>query len=81
MALRRQTGAFRVSCMDSLDRTNVAQTMVAMEMLRALCSVSDTQSLVEKPPWANRWLLAGVLRTELDWPLACVTGGAAGCAD
>jgi len=35
-------------------------TLVAMEMLRALCSVSDSQSLLEKPFWANRWLLAGV---------------------
>jgi Ca2+-transporting ATPase len=35
-------------------------TLVAMEMLRALCSVSDTQSLLQKPFWANRWLLGGV---------------------
>ena len=31
-----------------------------MEMLRALCAVSETESLLQKPPWANRWLLAGV---------------------
>lgn len=35
-------------------------TLVAMEMLRALCSVSDSESLLQKPPWTNRWLLAGV---------------------
>jgi len=35
-------------------------TLVAMEMLRALCAVSETESLLQKPPWANRWLLAGV---------------------
>ena len=35
-------------------------TLVVMEMLRACCAVSETQSLVTKPPWANRWLLLGV---------------------
>ena len=35
-------------------------TLVAMEMLRALCAVSETSSILVKPPWANRWLLAGV---------------------
>jgi Ca2+-transporting ATPase len=35
-------------------------TLVAMEMLRALCAVSESSSLLVKPPWANRWLLAGV---------------------
>ena len=40
-------------------------TLVAMEMLRALCSVSDSESLLQKPPWANRWLLAGVTMPAL----------------
>lgn len=35
--------------------------LVSMEMLRALCSVSNTESLFVKPPWANSWLLAGVV--------------------
>jgi len=35
-------------------------TLVAMEMLRALCAVSESSSILVKPPWANRWLLAGV---------------------
>ena len=35
-------------------------TLVAMEMLRALCAVSETSSLLVKPPWANRWLVIGV---------------------
>ncbi len=35
-------------------------TLVAMEMLRALCAVSESSSLLQKPPWANRWLLVGV---------------------
>jgi len=35
-------------------------TLVAMEMLRALCAVSESSSLLVKPPWANRWLIAGV---------------------
>jgi Ca2+-transporting ATPase len=35
-------------------------TLVAMEMLRALCAVSESASLLQKPPWANRWLLVGV---------------------
>lgn len=47
VALRRQTGAFRVSCMDSLDRTNVAQTMVAMEMLRSLCGGAELDASSE----------------------------------
>ena len=29
-------------------------------MLRALCAVSESSSILVKPPWANRWLLAGV---------------------
>lgn len=29
-------------------------------MLRAVCSVSDRESLLRTPPWANRWLLLGV---------------------
>ena len=35
-------------------------TLVVMEMLRAMCAVSETESLLQKPPWANRWLLLGV---------------------
>ena len=35
-------------------------TLVVMEMLRATCAVSETASLLVKPPWANRWLLLGV---------------------
>jgi Ca2+-transporting ATPase len=35
-------------------------TLVVMEMLRAACAVSETESLLSKPPWANRWLLLGV---------------------
>ena len=35
-------------------------TLVVMEMLRAMCAVSETASLLAKPPWANRWLLLGV---------------------
>ena len=35
-------------------------TLVVMEMLRATCAVSETASLLAKPPWANRWLLLGV---------------------
>jgi len=35
-------------------------TLVIMEMLRAMCAVSETESLVQKPPWANKWLLLGV---------------------
>jgi len=31
-----------------------------MEMLRALCAVSETESLLTKPPWVNKWLLLGV---------------------
>jgi len=35
-------------------------SLVMMEMLRAMCAVSESESLFTKPPWANRWLLAGV---------------------
>ena len=35
-------------------------TLVVMEMLRALCAVSETSSLLQKPPWANPWLLLGI---------------------
>jgi len=35
-------------------------SLVCMEMLRAMCAVSESESLFTKPPWANRWLLAGV---------------------
>jgi len=35
-------------------------TLVCMEMLRALCAVSERESLLRKPPWANGWLIAGV---------------------
>ena len=35
-------------------------TLVAMEMLRALCAVSESSSILVKPPWANKWLIAGV---------------------
>ena len=35
-------------------------TLVCMEMLRALCAVSERESLLRKPPWANRYLLLGV---------------------
>jgi len=31
-----------------------------MEMLRALCAVSESSSIVVKPPWSNPWLLLGV---------------------
>lgn len=34
--------------------------LVTMEMLRALCAVSETESLLTKPPWANQWLIVGV---------------------
>ncbi|KAL1524870.1 hypothetical protein AB1Y20_019750 [Prymnesium parvum] len=34
--------------------------LVCMEMLRAMCAVSETESLLTKPPWANRFLLLGV---------------------
>ena len=40
--------------------TVALSTLVAMEMLRALCAVSESSSLLVKPPWANRWLLVGV---------------------
>lgn len=35
-------------------------SLVCMEMLRAMCAVSENESLLTKPPWANRWLLMGV---------------------
>jgi len=40
-------------------------TLVAMEMLRALCAVSETSSILVKPPWANKWLIAGVTMPAL----------------
>ena len=40
--------------------TVALSTLVVMEMLRALCSVSEHESLLVKPPWANRFLLLGV---------------------
>ena len=40
--------------------TVALSTLVAMEMLRALCSVSERESLLVKPPWANRFVLLGV---------------------
>jgi len=35
-------------------------SLVCMEMLRAMCAVSESESLLTMPPWANRWLMAGV---------------------
>lgn len=35
-------------------------TLVGMEMLRALCAVSESSSILVKPPWVNRWLVLGV---------------------
>ena len=32
----------------------------ARSQLRAMCAVSESESLLTKPPWANRWLLVGV---------------------
>jgi len=58
---------FEVAC-DAFDPTKgklaastvALSTLVAMEMLRALCAVSESSSILVKPPWANRWLLLGV---------------------
>jgi len=52
--------AFDASAGKLLPSSVALSTLVAMEMLRALCSVSDSQSLLEKPFWANKYLLAGV---------------------
>ncbi len=35
-------------------------TLVAMEMLRALCAVSESSSILVKPPWVNKYLIVGV---------------------
>ena len=44
----------------SIGQLGALTTLVVMEMLRATCAVSETASLLAKPPWANRWLLLGV---------------------
>ena len=31
-----------------------------MVLVQALCAVSETSSILIKPPWANKWLIAGV---------------------
>lgn len=53
--------AFDKSQGTKLHASSVAlSTLVAMEMLRALCAVSESSSLLQIPPWTNKWLLAGV---------------------
>ena len=43
-----------------LASTVALSTLVTMEMLRALCAVSETSSILQKPPWKNKWLVVGV---------------------
>jgi Ca2+-transporting ATPase len=40
-------------------------TLVAMEMLKALSAVSVSASMCTLPPWANKYLLAGVALPSL----------------
>lgn len=40
-------------------------TLVAMEMLKALSAVSVSASMFTLPPWANRYLIVGVLVPSL----------------
>ena len=43
-----------------LPQTLSLTTLVCMEMFKALSAVSVDNSLLEVPPWKNKWLVAGV---------------------
>lgn len=52
--------AFAAGPLRAAASTVALTTLVAMEMLRALCAVSERESILSMPPWANPWLLVGV---------------------
>uniref|UniRef100_A0A7S4B819 Cation-transporting P-type ATPase C-terminal domain-containing protein n=1 Tax=Chrysotila carterae TaxID=13221 RepID=A0A7S4B819_CHRCT len=58
------TSAFaRVDCASFNDphaRSLALTTFVLIEMLNALNAISEDESLLSVPPWANKWLLAAV---------------------
>ncbi len=63
--LQIQTGAIRTNCLDSLDRTNQMQAIIAREVLRRQLSsalVPSAGASFELPPAAENWFTAAWVR-------------------